>query len=97
MPAGRPKANRQLAHCREAGLSCRECVRQAAANLVQISADLDSGLARQIFFLIYPEQACASMATEFVQSIHRQADGRLAAAGLPPAAVPAPRWQAAVA
>ncbi len=58
MPAGRPKANRQLAHCREAGLCCRECVR-AAADLLQISSGLDSSLTRLIFFLIFPEQACA--------------------------------------
>lgn len=98
MPAGRPKANRQLAHCREAGLCCRDCVRAAAADLVQISPGLDSSLVRQIFFLIYPEHACAPMATEFVQAIHSRAEGRSGAAGRAPACLgPEPRWQAAVA
>ncbi|MCS7044313.1 MAG: hypothetical protein N2036_00910 [Bryobacteraceae bacterium] len=98
MPAGRPKADRQMAHCREAGLSCRECVRAAAADLVQISAGLDASLVRQIFFLMYPEHACASMATEFVQAVHAHAEGRLVAAGPAPARLePEPRWRAAVA
>lgn len=98
MPAGRPKANRQLTRCREAGLTCRECVTSAAANLVQISAGLDSSLVRQIFFLIYPEQACAGMATEFVQALHGLAEGRPAQRQIPPAPLePAPCWQAAVA
>jgi hypothetical protein len=97
MPAGRPKANRQLAHCREAGLCCRECVR-AAADLLQISSGLDSSLTRLIFFLIFPEQACAPMATEFVQALHSHAEGRSGAAGCPPARLgPEPRRQAAVA
>jgi len=72
MPAGRPRSDRQLARCREAGLSCRECVAAAAGNLAAIAADLNSSLARQFFFLIFPEQACAGMATEFVQILNAQ-------------------------
>lgn len=70
MPAGRPRSDRQLARCREAGLSCRECVAAAAGNLAAIAADLNPSLARQFFFLIFPEQACAGMATEFVQILN---------------------------
>lgn len=98
MPAGRPKASRQLAHCREAGLSCRECVRAAAADLVRISSSLDASLMRQIFFHIYPEHACASMATEFVQALHSRPGNSLGETAHPPAsAAPQPLWQAAVA
>lgn len=84
MPAGRPKANRQLAHCREAGLSCRECVRQAAANLVQISADFDSGLARQIFF---PHLSRTGMRLHGhrVRPVHPPPGGRTAGGGGPAA------------
>lgn len=96
MPAGRPRSDRQLAHCREAGLSCRECVAATASNLAAVAADLNSALVRQFFFLMYPEPACASMATEFVQILNAQA-----ARPEPPRAAMAleepARWQAAVA
>ncbi len=70
MPAGRPRSDRQLAHCRQAGLSCRECVASAAGHVAAIAADLNSSLVRQLFFLLYPEAACAPMAGEFVQIVN---------------------------
>ncbi len=95
MPAGRPRANRQLAHCREAGLSCRECVAAAAGHVSAISADLNSSLVRQLFFLLYPAPACAPMATEFVQILNAQ---EARPQPMPAAVLQEPvRWQAAVA
>ncbi len=73
MPAGRPRSNRQLAHCREAGMNCRECVAAAAVHIAAITADLNSSLVRQMFFLIYPSPACAPMASEFVQIVNAKA------------------------
>jgi len=97
MPAGRPRSDRQLARCREAGLSCRECVAAAAGNLALISTDLNSSLVRQLSFLMYPETACAPMASEFVQILHGQAETRVGAPGARPAGEPPARWCAAVA
>ncbi len=96
MPAGRPRSDRQPVHCREAGLNCRECVAAAAGNLAAITADLNSSLIRQLFFLMYPAPACAPMATEFVQILNAQA---ARPEPIPAGAVlPEPlRWQAAVA
>lgn len=101
MPAGRPKSGRQLSHCREAGMNCSECVSGAAFHLVQISAGLNSSLVRQMFFLLYPESACASMATEFVQAVHEHL-AMIAGPALPrrsPASAlcPAPACRVAVA
>lgn len=96
MPAGRPKSDRQLAHCREAGLNCRACVAAAAGSLAVIAADLNSSLMRQLFFLIYPEPACAAMATEFVHILNAQAALPEPARAGVTLEQPA-RWQAAVA
>lgn len=96
MPAGRPRSDRQLAHCREAGLSCRECVAAAAENMAAIAASLNSSLARQFFFLMFPEQACAGMATEFVQILNAQPPRPQPLQAALPAGEPV-RWQAAVA
>lgn len=70
MPAGRPRSDKRLAHCREAGLSCRSCVAGAAGHIAAIGVDLNSSLVRQLFFLMYPEAACAPMASEFVQIVN---------------------------
>lgn len=96
MPAGRPRSDRQLAHCREAGLSCRACVAATAENMAAITSDLNSSLMRQLFFLIYPEPACAAMATEFVQILNAQAALPEPARAGVMLEEPA-RWQAAVA
>jgi len=96
MPAGRPRSDRQLARCREA-LSCRECVAAAAANLALISTDLNSSLLRQLFFLMYPETACAPMVSEFVQILHAQAETREDPLPVRPAEEAPERWCAAVA
>ncbi|GIU77098.1 MAG: hypothetical protein KatS3mg005_0336 [Bryobacteraceae bacterium] len=96
MPAGRPRSDRQLAHCREAGLSCRECVAAAAENVAAIAADLNSSLARQFFFLIFPEQACAGMATEFVQILNGGAPRSEPLRAVPATEAPV-QWRAAVA
>jgi hypothetical protein len=95
MPVGRPKSNRQLAHCREAGMNCRACVRAAADHVAAITADLNSSLVRQLFFLIYPDAACAPMATEFVQILNAQ-PARPEPARAEAAEAPV-RWHAAVA
>lgn len=95
MPAGRPRGDRRLAPCREAGLGCQECVAAAAGDLAAISADLSGAVARQLFFLMYPAAACAPMATAFVQILN----ARTSENGMERARVkeePA-RWQAAVA
>lgn len=97
MPAGRPRSDRRLARCREAGLSCRECVAAAAVNLAQISTDLNSSLVRQLFFLMYPETACAPMASEFVQILHGQAETRVGPLPARPAEEAPAHWCAAVA
>lgn len=96
MPAGRPRGDRRLPECREAGLCCRECVAAAAENVAAISGELGASLVRQLFFLMYSQTACAPMATEFVQILNAkspQAGPGRAAAALEGAA----RWQAAVA
>ncbi|MGQ9916473.1 MAG: hypothetical protein ACUVS7_03560 [Bryobacteraceae bacterium] len=67
----------------------------AAANLAAISGDLSASLVRQLFFLMYPQTACAPMATAFVQIVSARTSGN----GMERAGVteePA-RWQAAVA
>jgi len=96
MPAGRPRGDRRLPECREAGLCCRDCVAAAAENVAVISGDLGASLVRQLFFLMYPQTACAPMATEFVQILNAKSPqagpNRAAAAVEGPA-----RWQAAVA
>ncbi len=96
MPAGRPRGDRRLPECREAGLCCRECVAAAAENVAAISGELGASLVRQLFFLMYPQTACAPMATEFVQilnaGIPQTGPCRAGAAAEEPA-----RWQAAVA
>lgn len=97
MPAGRHRSDRQLAHCREAGLSCRECVAAAAGNLAAITADLNSSLARQLFFLLYPAPACAAMATGFVQILTARPARLEALPSTPTLAEEPVRWRAAVA
>ncbi len=96
MPAGRPKGDRRLPECREAGLCCRECVAAAAENVAAISGELGASLVRQLFFLMYPHTACAPMATEFVQILNARTPGNE-----PARAIAAPeqpkRWRAAVA
>lgn len=96
MPAGRPRSNRQLARCREAGLSCRACVAAAADHLAAITSDLNSSLVRQLFFLMYPEPACAPMATEFVQILNAQTPRTEPLPATMTLEAPV-RWQAAVA
>jgi hypothetical protein len=75
MPAGRPNADRQLAVCREEGLSCQQCVRNSAAHLVQIAADLSPAAASHLFQSLYPDRACLPMAGVFLQAMveHRPA------------------------
>lgn len=72
MPVGRPRTDRQLAHCREEGLSCHECVRNSATSLVQIAERLNGSLARRLFTTMYPESACHAMAGAFVQIIAQE-------------------------
>lgn len=67
MPAGRPKSDRQLPHCREVGMSCHECVAHAATALAAIAGNLSPQMARQLFAAMYPETACLPMGQVFVQ------------------------------
>ncbi|HAX45126.1 MAG: hypothetical protein M9913_07315 [Bryobacteraceae bacterium] len=72
MPVGRPRADRQLAPCREVGLTCHECVRQSAQQLAQISEGLSAGRVRQMFNALYPAPNCLPMAGAFVQIVLEQ-------------------------
>jgi|WetSurMetagenome_2_1015567.scaffolds.fasta_scaffold759330_2 hypothetical protein len=74
MPVGRPRNDRQLAHCREEGLSCHECVSNVASSLVQIVTDLDSSTVRQLFIAMYPESSCLHMVSSFVQIVNQEKD-----------------------
>lgn len=77
MPAGRPRADRQLAACREEGLSCHECVRQTAHQLALISEGLTGARIRQMFNALYPAPNCMSMAGVFIQIVVEQQSGRV--------------------
>lgn len=71
MPAGRPRNDRQMDHCRELGVSCRECVECTARNLVAITPDATSGQVRQMFNAMYPNANCQPMANTFLQAFHQ--------------------------
>jgi hypothetical protein len=73
MPAGRPRAIRQLAHCREEGLACRECVGNTARNLTRILDAPTSQAARKMFPLLYPEPECLAMAATFTRLVAEEA------------------------
>jgi hypothetical protein len=72
MAVGRPRADRQLAQCRDENMSCHECVRSTAASLMRISADVPIHRARQMFQIMYPEPACQSAAAAFLQVIQAE-------------------------
>lgn len=69
MPAGRPRSDRQLEHCREAGACCKDCVRSCASSLAAITAGLTGLEIRQMFNAIYPHPECLPMANVFVQTV----------------------------
>lgn len=87
MPVGRPRADRQLAPCREVGLTCHDCVRQSAQQLAQISEGLSAGRIRQMFNALYPAPNCLPMVGAFVQIVLEQ-QGACAPVRRPPVAVP---------
>lgn len=68
MPAGRPRLDQQLSHCREEGVSCHECVQRAASAAQRICSDMTPSLARQLFPILYPESVCGRMSGSFVQA-----------------------------
>ncbi len=68
MPAGRPRLDQQLSHCREEGRSCQECIHQVAGSLQRICSDLTPAMARQMFPLIFTEGVCGRMSGAFVQA-----------------------------
>jgi hypothetical protein len=76
MPAGRPSAERQLPHCREEGLNCRECVSKNAAHVASLAAELNPSSLRQIFHSLYPDRACTPMAGTFIQVVGDLKPGR---------------------
>lgn len=75
MPVGRPKASRQLAHCREEGLSCQECLRNSATSLARIGSGLNAGSSRQLFFAMYPEPGCQQQVGTFLQYMRQESEG----------------------
>ena len=78
MPAGRPRSDQQLDHCREEGLQCQDCVQRVAETMTRICADVTPSLARQLFVAIYPEQTCAKMSGAFAQAVSaKQAPRRM--------------------
>lgn len=101
MPAGRPKSDRQLPHCREVGMSCHECVANSAAGLAAIAESLSPQVARQLFTAMYPEPACLPMGQVFVQILRAECAGTrkapAAAAYFPAPAYSEPFYRAAVA
>ena len=54
--------------CYAAGLECRGCVRNSAANLARICLDLSVEAVRDSFFKVYPDHACLPMARNFVRA-----------------------------
>lgn len=101
MPAGRPKSDRQLPHCREVGMSCHECVANSAISLAAIAESLSPQMARQLFTAMYPEPACLPMGQVFIQILRAgTATPRKAPASVPLYSAPVyaePLYQAAVA
>jgi hypothetical protein len=69
MPAGRPRSDQQLDHCREEGVKCQDCVQRVAGTMTAICADMSPSLARQLFTVVFPEQTCAQMSGTFVQAV----------------------------
>ncbi len=51
--------------CRLAGLECRPCVQNTAANLSLVCQNLSSTNLRDSFFKIYPDTACLPMSRDF--------------------------------
>lgn len=72
MPAGRPRMDRQLPHCREENLSCHDCVTHAAKSLASIASEINGSAVRQLFFAMYPAEPCLPMASAFVQAYHHK-------------------------
>lgn len=96
MPAGRPRADRQLAACREEGLSCHECIRQTALQLALISEGLPGARIRQMFNALYPAPNCLAMATVFTQLVLEHQGGQACPRKGPALAEPV-RYRTAVA
>jgi len=72
MPVGRPRNDRQLEHCREAGVTCRDCVSNCANDLAGVTSSLTTPQIRQMFSSMYPDPACLSMAGAFVQFVNAE-------------------------
>ena len=70
-PHERPDVDNELPKpesCYAAGLECRGCVRNSAANLALVCANLSVEAVRDAFFKVYPDQACMPMARTFVRA-----------------------------
>ena len=76
MPVGRPATSRQLPQCRLEEINCHECVCGNAREVARLASDLSSSAMRQLFQSIYPDRACHSMATAFVQVLIDEAPAR---------------------
>jgi hypothetical protein len=86
MAVGRPKADRQLAHCREENLSCEACIRHSATDLARISASISTGLSRQLFFIMYSDPACQPMVGNFIRILQNEASRQMPGSEIPMAA-----------
>lgn len=51
--------------CRQAGIDCGECVRQAADELVSLSPRLEISHAQALFARLYPDPGCRPMLVPF--------------------------------
>jgi hypothetical protein len=60
--------------CRQAGLECRNCVKQTASNLAGICHNLQIEEVRDSFFKIYPDNACLPMARAFIRAYRAAAN-----------------------
>jgi len=66
--------------CRLAGLECRPCVQNTAANLASVCQDLSPTSLRDSFFKIYPDLACLEMSRVFGRA-YRAAQKHLPSVG----------------
>lgn len=71
MPAGRPRNDSQLDHCRDISLSCKDCVQICAMELAAVTVGLSLPQAKQMFNIMYPESNCQRMASAFAQAFQQ--------------------------
>lgn len=97
MPAGRPRNDQQLSHCREEGLKCQDCVHRVAASMSRICSDLSPAMARQLFPMVFPDVICAGMSGSFAQAVAQEQLSRRVPRRMPSRHVPEPMQRPLVA